>query len=69
VQCSSAAEVARSAKRRFLGTPERPARARQLSVEDVADLCLLHAPPRETIDALTADLVRATYAGGRVINP
>ncbi|MFJ9710445.1 amidohydrolase family protein [Streptomyces sp. NPDC101234] len=56
-----------AALRLFLGTPERPARARRLSVGAVADLCLLHVPLREALHALTADLVRATYVGGRAI--
>ncbi|MFE2066561.1 amidohydrolase family protein [Streptomyces sp. NPDC059467] len=58
-----------AALRLFLGTPERPAHARQLSVGSVADLCLLHVPLRAALDALTADLVRATYVGGRAITP
>ncbi|MEU9450388.1 amidohydrolase family protein [Streptomyces sp. NPDC048277] len=56
-----------AALRLFLGTPERPARARRLSVGAVADLCLLHVPPREALHTLTADLVRAAYVGGREI--
>ncbi|WNM31737.1 amidohydrolase family protein [Streptomyces sp. Li-HN-5-11] len=59
----------RAALRLFLGTPERPARARRLTVGSPADLCLLHVPLREALDVLSAEVVRAAYVGGRRITP
>ncbi|MFF7468616.1 amidohydrolase family protein [Streptomyces sp. NPDC008092] len=59
----------RAALRLFLGAPERPSRPRRLKVGGPADLCLLHAPLREALDALSAGVVRATYVGGRAVTP
>ncbi|MEV7015996.1 amidohydrolase family protein [Streptomyces sp. NPDC093991] len=56
-----------AALRLFLGTPERPARARRLTVGAPADLCLLHVPLREALHVLSADTVRAAYVAGRPI--
>ncbi|MET9970538.1 amidohydrolase family protein [Streptomyces sp. NPDC006356] len=58
-----------AALRLFLGTPERPFHVRRLSAGLPADLCLLHVPVRDALDALTANVVRATYVGGRAITP
>ncbi|MER5787434.1 amidohydrolase family protein [Streptomyces sp. NPDC001980] len=63
------AVTARAALRLFLGTPEQPARPRRLAVGSPADLCLLHVPLHEALSALSADLVRAAYVGGRAITP
>ncbi|MET7736647.1 amidohydrolase family protein [Streptomyces sp. NPDC005402] len=51
----------------FLGGPHRPERPRRVTVGSPADLCLLHVPLREALDALTADAVRAAYVQGRSI--
>jgi predicted amidohydrolase YtcJ len=51
----------------FLGSPHRPERPRRVTVGSPADLCLLHVPLREALDALTADTVRAAYVQGRSI--
>ncbi|ELP69904.1 amidohydrolase family protein [Streptomyces turgidiscabies] len=48
----------------FTGHPQHPARTRRLEVGAVADLCLLHVPMREALDALTADTVRAAFVAG-----
>ncbi|MET9830846.1 amidohydrolase family protein [Streptomyces sp. NPDC006385] len=56
-----------AALRLFLLEPERPYRLRKLAVGAAADLCLLHVPLREALDALSADVVRAAYVGGRSI--
>ncbi len=56
-----------AALRLFLGGPERPGVPRRLTIGAEADLCLLHVPLREALDALTADVVRAAYVGGRPI--
>nr|WP_239148968.1 amidohydrolase family protein [Streptomyces sp. SID12501] len=54
----------------FTGEPRHPARPRRLAVGEVADLCLLHVPLREALDALTADTVRAAFvAGDRITAP
>ncbi|MEV1066408.1 amidohydrolase family protein [Streptomyces sp. NPDC050263] len=57
-----------AALRMFLGRPERPSVIRELAVGAVADLCLLHVPLREALDALSADVVRAACVGGRVLH-
>ncbi|MFI6377120.1 amidohydrolase family protein [Streptomyces sp. NPDC050546] len=51
----------------FLGDPRRPERPRRVTAGAPADLCLLHVPLREALDALTADTVRAAYVQGRPI--
>ncbi|WP_181801389.1 amidohydrolase family protein [Streptomyces shenzhenensis] len=51
----------------FLGSPHRPERPRRVAVGSPADLCLLHVPLQEALDALTADTVRAAYVHGRLI--
>ncbi|MFF1738759.1 amidohydrolase family protein [Streptomyces mirabilis] len=53
----------------FAGEPQRPSRARRLTVGAVADLCLLHVPLKEALDLMSADVVRATFVGGRRITP
>lgn len=53
----------------FTGEARKPGRARELTVGSAADLCLLHVPLREALDALSADAVRATFVGGRRIGP
>ncbi|MFF3580786.1 amidohydrolase family protein [Streptomyces mirabilis] len=53
----------------FAGEPQHPSRARRLKVGAVADLCLLHVPLREALDLMSADVVRATFVGGRRITP
>ncbi|WP_329539130.1 hypothetical protein [Streptomyces sp. NBC_01358] len=53
----------------FLGDPGQPARPRKPAVGAVADLCLLHVPLGEALDALSADVVRAAYVGGKAITP
>jgi predicted amidohydrolase YtcJ len=53
----------------FTGEPEHPARPRRVAVGAVADLCLLHVPLREALDALSGDTVRAAFVDGRVITP
>ncbi|MFD8377082.1 amidohydrolase family protein [Streptomyces sp. NPDC059679] len=58
-----------AALRLFLGRARYPARIRKLRVGAAADLCLLHVPLREALDALSADVVRAAYIGGREIAP
>ncbi|MGX9882905.1 amidohydrolase family protein [Streptomyces sp. NPDC002276] len=58
-----------AALRLFTGEPQHPARTRRLAVGVVADLCLLHAPLREALDALSGELVRAAYVSGRRIPP
>ncbi|MFF6804040.1 amidohydrolase family protein [Streptomyces sp. NPDC012616] len=57
----------RAALRLFLGSPHRPDRPRRVTIGSPADLCLLHVPLREALDALTADAVRAAYVRGRLI--
>ncbi|MFF6879034.1 amidohydrolase family protein [Streptomyces sp. NPDC012474] len=57
----------RAALRLFLGSPHRPDRERRVTVGSPADICLLHVPLREALDALTADAVRAAYVRGRLI--
>ncbi|MFF0224106.1 amidohydrolase family protein [Streptomyces sp. NPDC004629] len=59
----------RAALRLFLGSPRRPGRVRSLTVGAEADLCLLHVPLHEALDALSADVVRAAYVGGRPVVP
>ncbi|MFJ8105704.1 amidohydrolase family protein [Streptomyces sp. NPDC096132] len=56
------------ALRLFLGSPERPAQPRELTVGSAADLCLLQVPRREALDALSAEAVRATYIAGEPIH-
>ncbi|MDV9171580.1 amidohydrolase family protein [Streptomyces sp. W16] len=58
-----------AALRLFTGEPQHPARTRRLAVGAVADLCLLHAPLRTALDALSGELVRAAYVSGRRIAP
>jgi predicted amidohydrolase YtcJ len=58
-----------AALRLFTGEPQHPARTRRLAVGAVADLCLLHAPLRVALDALSGELVRAAYVSGRRISP
>lgn len=58
-----------TALRLFLGRAQYPSRVRKLRVGAAADLCLLHVPLREALDALSADVVRAAYIGGREITP
>jgi predicted amidohydrolase YtcJ len=53
----------------FAGEPQHPCRARRLTVGSVADLCLLHVPLKEALDLMSADVVRATFVGGRRITP
>ncbi|MGW4980860.1 amidohydrolase family protein [Streptomyces mirabilis] len=53
----------------FVGEPQHPSRARRLAVDAVADLCLLHVPLQEALDLMSADVVRATFVGGRRITP
>ncbi|HSA48694.1 MAG TPA: amidohydrolase family protein [Yinghuangia sp.] len=52
----------------FLGEPSAPAHERRVRVGELADLCLLRTPLREALGVLAGDLVRATFAGGRIIN-
>ncbi|MGW3565748.1 amidohydrolase family protein [Streptomyces sp. NPDC000941] len=58
-----------NALRLFLGRAQYPAHVRKLRVGAAADLCLLRAPLREALDALSADVVRAAYIGGQEITP
>ncbi|MBK6009706.1 amidohydrolase family protein [Streptomyces sp. MBT53] len=58
-----------AALRLFTGEPQHPARTRRLAVGAVADLCLLHVPLREALNALSGELVRAAYVSGRPITP
>lgn len=53
----------------FAGEPQRPYRVRRLAVGSVADLFLLHVPLQEALDLMSADVVRATFVGGRRITP
>lgn len=53
----------------FAGEPQHPSRVRRLTVGAVADLCLLHVPLKEALDLMSADVVRATFVGGRRIWP
>ncbi|GAX56803.1 amidohydrolase family protein [Streptomyces olivochromogenes] len=53
----------------FAGEPQHPSRVRRLTVGAVADLCLLHVPLKEALDLMSADVVRATFVGGRRITP
>ncbi|WP_460071369.1 amidohydrolase family protein [Streptomyces sp. YKOK-I1] len=57
-----------AALRLFLGAPGHPARPRRLTVGLAADLCLLHVPLREALDALSARTVRAAYVGGEPVH-
>ncbi|MER6957177.1 amidohydrolase family protein [Streptomyces sp. NPDC000618] len=57
-----------TALRMFLGRPEQPSVVRKVETGAVADLCLLRTPLREALDALSADVVRAAYVGGRVLH-
>jgi predicted amidohydrolase YtcJ len=59
----------RAAMDLFAGEPRHPSRARRLTVGTVADLCLLHVPLKEALDLMSADVVRATFVGGRRITP
>ncbi|MER5901740.1 amidohydrolase family protein [Streptomyces mirabilis] len=59
----------RSALDLFAGEPQHPSHARRLTVGAVADLCLLHVPLKEALDLMSADVVRATFVGGRRITP
>jgi hypothetical protein len=40
-----------------------------LTVGSIADLCLLHVPLKQALDLMSADVVRATFVGGRRITP
>ncbi|MFD7379636.1 amidohydrolase family protein [Streptomyces mirabilis] len=53
----------------FAGEHRHPSRIRRLTVGAVADLCLLHVPLKEALDLMSADVVRATFVGGRRITP
>ncbi|MFD6995784.1 amidohydrolase family protein [Streptomyces mirabilis] len=53
----------------FAGEPQHPSRVRRLTVGSIADLCLLHVPLKEALDLMSADVVRATFVGGRRITP
>ncbi|MFD9279348.1 amidohydrolase family protein [Streptomyces mirabilis] len=53
----------------FAGEPQHPSQVRRLTVGAVADLCLLHVPLKEALDLMSADVVRATFVGGRRITP
>ncbi|QDN75636.1 amidohydrolase family protein [Streptomyces sp. S1A1-7] len=53
----------------FAGEPQHASRVRRLAVGSVADLCLLHVPLKEALDLMSADVVRATFVGGRRITP
>ncbi|MFE6489642.1 amidohydrolase family protein, partial [Streptomyces sp. NPDC057757] len=59
----------RAAMALFLGDPRHPSRARKVRTGSAADLCLLHVPLREALDALSGETVRATLVGGRVVTP
>jgi hypothetical protein len=59
----------RAAMDLFAGEPRHPSRARRLTVGTVADLCLLHVPLKEALDLMSAEVVRATFIGGRRITP
>ena len=52
----------------YLSAPASPGgAARRVEVGTPADLCLLKTPLREALAAPTADVVRATLIGGRLI--
>ncbi|MER5660301.1 amidohydrolase family protein [Streptomyces mirabilis] len=53
----------------FAEEPQHPSRVRRLTVGSIADLCLLHVPLKEALDLMSADVVRATFVGGRRITP
>lgn len=53
----------------FAGEPQHPSRVRRLTVGSIADLCLLHVPLKEALDLMSAEVVRATFVGGRRITP
>jgi predicted amidohydrolase YtcJ len=50
----------------FLGEPAAPGTQRVVAPGRPADLALLRAGPREALDALTSDLVAATFIGGQL---
>ena len=56
-----------AALRLFTGEPLHPARPRRVAPGSRADLCLLHVPLAEALDALSADVVRAGFADGILI--
>ncbi|MFD7600920.1 amidohydrolase family protein [Streptomyces mirabilis] len=53
----------------FVGEPQHAYQVRRLAVGSVADLFLLHVPLKEALDLMSADVVRATFVGGRRITP
>lgn len=58
---------ARTALDMYLGDPRAPGGpARRVAVGAAADLCLLHAPLGEALQARRSDLVRATFVAGRL---
>lgn len=58
---------ARTALEMYVGDPRAPGGpARRVAVGAAADLCLLHAPLREALQARRSDLVRATFVAGRL---
>ncbi|MFK0020106.1 amidohydrolase family protein [Streptomyces sp. NPDC090798] len=59
----------RAALELFAGEPQHPWQVRLLAVGSVADLCLLHILLKEALDLMSADVVRVTFVGGRLITP
>jgi predicted amidohydrolase YtcJ len=53
----------------FTGEPQHASQVRRLTVGSIADLCLLHVPLKQALDLMSADVVRATFVGGRRITP
>jgi predicted amidohydrolase YtcJ len=51
----------------FLGQPAMPGTQRLVAPGHPADLTLLRTGPAEALDALTSDLVAATFVGGKLV--
>ena len=51
----------------FLGSPDRPARARTVAPGQPGDLCVLAEPPAEVLRELDADMLAATVIDGDVV--
>jgi predicted amidohydrolase YtcJ len=58
---------ARRALTMFLGSPDRPGRARTVEAGQPGDLCVLNEPPAAALAELDAGMVAATVIGGELV--
>jgi predicted amidohydrolase YtcJ len=58
---------ARRALTMFLGSPDRPGRARAVEAGQPGDLCVLNEPPAAALAELDAGMVAATVIGGELV--